>query len=205
LREASRAQAKVLLVGAAEHLHAGAADGAFRALAVRHGVFPGSEILQTTEWQQRATQDLAQGRTAAALVAYRAHGQLITARSRTEARSALIVRWAHHQRQNPTRSQLVFTANRVEAEDLNETLRTLQEQRGQLGAAEELVTERGRKVFAVNDRMRCLRPAPDLGLKNGSWGTVQAPDAGVLQLRLDAAPAAPILLDTRVYRYFDYG
>jgi len=70
-------------------------------------------------------------------------------------------------------------------------------------------TERGKKPFAVNDRIRFLRNERDLGVKNGSLGTVMGIESGVITVKLDGAAGTPtnrqISIDTKFYQHLDYG
>ncbi|HWS62521.1 MAG TPA: AAA family ATPase, partial [Steroidobacteraceae bacterium] len=170
---ASKAHAKVVLVGDAEQLQAIEAGAAFRGLAATHGVSNLTEVRrQRIDWQRTATQDLSTGNTSAALNAYTQHGNIVAVEKREDARNALIARWAHDQRQNPEVSQLVLAYTRDDVNQLNTSIRTLRHQAGQLGEVELIPTERGKKPFAVNDRIRFLRNERDLGVKNGSLGTI---------------------------------
>jgi Ti-type conjugative transfer relaxase TraA len=206
LRTAEKAHAKVVLVGDAEQLQAIEAGAAFRGIASTHGVSHLTEVRrQKTDWQRTATQDLAQAKTSAALEAYRQHGSIVAVEQRQDARNALIARWAHDAKQEPQASQLVVAYTRDDVSQLNTTIRTLRRQTGQLGRGEEVPTDRGKKHFAVNDRIRFLRNERDLGIKNGSLGIVEGIESGVLTVKLDGAAGTRVHLDTKFYRHLDYG
>ena len=148
-------------------------------------------------------QDLAQGKTTDALNAYIDHGFIIDVEKREDARKALIARWAHDHRQDPTASQLVLAYTRDDVKALNEDIRTLRQQTSQLGQGEEVPTERGAKAFAVNDRIRFLRNERDLGVKNGSLGTVEGLESGVLTVKLDGEAGTRVTVDTKSTTYVD--
>ena len=206
LRMAENAHAKVVLVGDAEQLQAIEAGAAFRGLASTHGVSHLTEVRrQKADWQRSATQDLAAGKTADALRAYDEHHGIVAVERREDARTALIARWAHDAKQEPHHSQLVLAYTRDDVNALNTEIRTLRQQTGQLGKAEEVSTELGKKSFAVNDRIRFLRNERDLGVKNGSLGTIEGIESGVLTVKLDGAAAARVTVDTKFYRHLDYG
>jgi Ti-type conjugative transfer relaxase TraA len=202
---ANKAHAKVVLVGDAEQLQAIEAGAAFRGLATTHGVSNLTEVRrQRSDWQRTATQNLSTGNTTVALNAYTQHGHIVAVEKREDARNALIARWAHDHKQNPQVSQLVLAYTRDDVNQLNTSIRTLRHQTGQLGEGEVISTERGKKPFAVNDRIRFLRNERDLGVKNGSLGTVEGIESGVLTIKLDGA-AGTRVIDTKFYQHLDYG
>jgi hypothetical protein len=65
-------------------------------------------------------------------------------------------------------------------------------------------TERGKREFAVRDRIYFLRGERSLGVKNGTLGTVESIDNGVFQVRVDGRKEK-IQVDTRFYRDLDHG
>jgi len=206
LRMAEKAHAKVVLVGDAEQLQAIEAGAAFRGIASTHGVSNLTEVRrQTTDWQRTATEDFSQAKTTNALNAYAQHGSIVAVEQRQDARNALIARWAHDHRQEPSASQLVLAYTRDDANQLNTSIRTLRQQTGQLGKGEIVRTERGKKHFAVNDRIRFLRNEKDLGVKKGSLGLVEGIESGVLRIKLDGAAGTRVSVDTKFYQHLDYG
>jgi hypothetical protein len=71
--------------------------------------------------------------------------------------------------------------------------------------AEPVSTATGKKPFAVNDRIRFGRNERDLGVKNGSLGTVERIEQGVLQIKLDGPAGTRVAVDTKFYKHLDYG
>jgi ATP-dependent exoDNAse (exonuclease V) alpha subunit len=57
---------------------------------------------------------------------------------------------------------------------LNNDIRTLRDQTGQLGKSHTVATETGKKSFTINDRIRFQLNERDLGVKNGSLGIIEA-------------------------------
>src|SRR5882672_151025 len=117
--------------------------------------------------------------------------------------------WAHDHRQDPSVSQLVLAYTRDDVNQLNTSIRTLRQQTGQREEGEVIPTERGKRPFAVNDRIRFLHNERDLGVKNGSLGTVMSIGSGVLTVKLDRVAGTPnrqnIVVDTKFYQHLDYG
>ena len=205
LREAEKAHAKVLLVGDAEQLQAIEAGAAFRGITSTHGVSNLTEVRrQKLDWQRTATQNLGAGKTTDALNAYQKHDNIIAVETRDDARNALIARWAHDARQEPNASQLVMAFTRDDVKALNRDIRTLREQTGQLGKSQKIITETGKKPFAVNDRIRFLRNERDLGVKNGTLGIVEGIESGVLSVKLEGSTTR-VQVDTKFYKHLDYG
>jgi Ti-type conjugative transfer relaxase TraA len=204
LRVAEKAHAKVLLVGDAEQLQAIEAGAAFRGITSTHGVSNLTEVRrQKLDWQRTATQHLSAGKTTEALNAYHQHHNIIAVETRDDARKALIARWAHDHKQNPNTSQLVMAFTRDDVKALNHDIRALREQTGELGKSHSITTETGKKVFAVNDRIRFLRNERDLGVKNGSLGIIEGIEHGVLSVKLDGNTRVHV--DTKFYKHLDYG
>ncbi|MGB6449728.1 MAG: hypothetical protein WBE92_03150, partial [Steroidobacteraceae bacterium] len=87
---------------------------------------------------------------------------------------------------------------------LNELARALRRERGELGHEETLDTERGPRTFAVNDRLYFLRNERSLGVKNGTLGTIEAVEEGILQVRLDGT-GDRVVVDTHFYGDLDHG
>ncbi len=94
----------MVLVGDPEQLQAIEAGAAFRSLSERHGGVEIREIRrQREDWQRDATRQLATGRTAEALQAYREHGAVHAAETREQARQALVDGWDRERLASPAR------------------------------------------------------------------------------------------------------
>jgi Ti-type conjugative transfer relaxase TraA len=206
LEAAQKAHAKVVLVGDPEQLQAIEAGAAFRGITAAHGVSHLTEVRrQKAEWQRTATSNLATGKTADALNAYDREGGIVPVERREDARTALLARWAHDAKREPHQSQLVLSYTRDEVSTLNTAIRELRHQSGELGRSEQVSTATGKKPFTVHDRIRFGRNERDLGVKNGSLGTVERIERGVLQIKLDGPAATRVAVDTKFYKHLDYG
>jgi Ti-type conjugative transfer relaxase TraA len=206
LEVAEKAHAKVVLVGDPEQLQAIEAGAPFRGITANHGMSSLTEVRrQKTQWQRAATQSLSTSKTADALDAYDKHGGIIAVEQRSDARKALIARWAHDAKHEPKSSQLVLAYTREDVKALNSSIRTLREQSGQLGKAHVISTEQGKREFAIHDRIRFGRNEKTLGVKNGSLGTIERIEHGVLQIKLDGTANTRVAVDTKFYKHLDYG
>ena len=204
LTEAAGAGAKVVMVGDAQQLQAIEAGAAFRLLAERHGAAEIGEVRrQTAEWMRDATRAFATGRVGEALAAYAQAGMVHAADTRDAARSALIDRWDVERRQAPAASRIILTHTNQEVQMLNRAARDRLNAQGELGANVAVQTERGSREFGENDRILFLKNERDLGVKNGTLGTVEkvAPDR--LAVRLDGGPRVDV--DLKRYAHIDHG
>ena len=206
LAVAEKARAKVVLVGDPAQLQAIEAGAPFRTLSAEHGISSLTEVhRQSAAWQRVATGQLAGGQTGAALNAYKSRGGVIPAQRREDARNALLARWAHDARREPEASRMVLAYTRDEVRALNFAVRALRQQAGQLGHSHDIATAQGKRPFAVHDRIRFMRNEKTLGVKNGSLGTIERIEFGVLQIKLDGTNAVRLAVDTKYYKHLDHG
>ena len=206
LEVAQKAHAKVILVGDPEQLQAIEAGAPFRGLAATHGMTELTQVRrQRQAWQRTATANLSAGKTADALIAYEKNGGIVAVEKREDSRSALLARWAKDAKLEPKNSQLILAYTRDEVHELNSQVRALRQQTHQLGKSETISTERGKREFSVNDRIRFGRNERDLGVKNGSLGTVERIERGVLQIKLDGEAGTRVAVDSKFYKHLDYG
>jgi Ti-type conjugative transfer relaxase TraA len=186
IAEAEKRGAKLVLVGDPEQLQAIEAGAAFRSIAERHGSVEITDIRrQREDWQRDATRHLATGRTAEALDVYRGAGMVVESDTRGAAREALIDRWDSDRTSNPARSSIILTHTREECDELNGLARDRMKRNGTLVADIAVKTARGERLFAADDRIMFLRNERELGVKNGSLGTVEQVDRSRMAVRLD--------------------
>jgi ATP-dependent exoDNAse (exonuclease V) alpha subunit len=206
LSVADKARAKVVLVGVPEQLQAIEAGAPFRGIAAKHGMSSLTKVhRQKNPWQRQATQALSVGETAGALAAYDCRGGIVPVETREEARSALLARWAYDAKRDPKASQLVLAYTRADIRALNESIRALRQQNHQLGKSRNITIDQCRREFAAHDRIRFGRNEKALGVKNGSLGTVEKIEHGVLQIKLDGPSESRVAVDTKFYKYLDHG
>jgi Ti-type conjugative transfer relaxase TraA len=206
LAAADKARAKVVLVGDPEQLQAIEAGAAFRGVIGEIGMSELTQVRRQRQgWAREATQALAAGRTGEALAAYEQAGAIVAADTRAQARAQLLEAWAKDARTAPAESRLILAYTREDVRELNSAAREIRKSRHELGRAESVTTTRGERELAANDRILFLRNEKSLGVKNGSLGTVEAIDHGVLQVRLDGKDQARLIVDTRDYQDLDHG
>jgi hypothetical protein len=86
---------------------------------------------------------------------------------------------------------------------LNRAARDRLHAQGELGSDLAIRTERGVREFADNDRILFLKNERDLGVKNGSLGSVEKAGADRLAVRLD--DGRRIDVDLKSYPHVDHG
>ncbi len=204
LAEASSAGAKVVMVGDVQQLQAIEAGAAFRLLTERHGAAEISEVRrQEVAWMRETTRDFANGRTAEAVAAYSSAGMVHAADSRDDARTALIDRWDAERRAEPGASRIILTHMNKEVAMLNDAARARLAEQGALGESVAVRTERGVREFADQDRILFLKNERDLGVKNGTLGTVEKAAPDRIAVRLD--DGRQITVDLKSYAHVDHG
>ena len=204
LSAAESAGAKVVLVGDPQQLQAIEAGAAFRSIAERHSGVEITEIRrQQVDWQRDATRQLATGRTDEALAAYADHGMVRAANTREAARGELIDNWDRERIAHPNESRIILTHTNDEVRALNRAVRERLRASGALGEDIAMQVERGERSFAEGDRVMFLRNDRDLGVKNGSLGTLQSVSAQRMAVLLDDGRS--IAFDTKNYAHIDHG
>ena len=208
--EARRSGAKVVLVGDPEQLQAIEAGAAFRAISQETGFAELSEIRRQQEpWQQQATRDLATQKTTEALSAYDQHDNVHLFDTKAVAMKQMLEQWDEVRSQSPDKSQIILTYTRDDVRSLNEQARALRQAQGELGQDCVLETSKGERTFAEQDRIYFLRNENrELGVKNGSLGTIEKINGETLTVRLDAKDqkeARSVTFNVNQYNDIDHG
>lgn len=188
LEQADRAGAKVVLVGDPEQLQPIGPGAAFRAVAERVGFVELGEIRRQREgWQREASVDFARHRTAEGLAAYAERGAVRFADDIGAARSAIVGEVIADMDARPDGSRLVLAHRRVDVAELNDAIRAVRQDRGELRGEQLYQTTEGERAFAAGDRILFRENSRDLGVKNGMLGTVERAEPGRLEVKLDTA------------------
>lgn len=204
LLEATRAGAKVVLVGDPQQLQAIEAGAAFRALAERHGAHEITQVRrQQEDWQRQATRELATGRTGLALARYEAAGMVQGHDRHSQATEAVVEGWLRARRETPGVSQMILAYTRDDVAALNQLARARLRAAGELGPDVAVETERGTRHLAQGDRVMFLRNERSLGVKNGTLGEVRAVSSGALTVQLDDGRSVGV--DLKNYAHLDHG
>ena len=219
IEEVDKRGAKLVLVGDPEQLQPIGAGAAFRAITEITGHAELSDIRrQRVDWQREASAALATRRTKEALAAYREHGAIDISADGEIARYKLVRDWlADRDGRGSGGSRIAMAHRREDVRGLNEAIRSALKERGELGSAVtddgsgdrdagEIVyrTRGGARAFAEGDRLLFLENNRDLGVKNGTLGTVQAVEEDRLTVMPDAGSGS-IEVSLEEYQAFDHG
>lgn len=210
LEIAEQSQAKVVLVGDPYQLQAIEAGAAFRAISEQTPTLSITEIRrQTVAWQKEATMDLATGQTEAALHRYQQHDHLHAFGTQVEAKQSLVQLWNDVRVNHPEHSQIMLSYTRSDVRELNDLSRALRHAQGELGTDHQLTTARGDRAFAEQDRIYFLQNDRELGVKNGTLGTIQSIRDNMLTVQLDKSDeqhtARTLTFSTDRYNQIDHG
>jgi Ti-type conjugative transfer relaxase TraA len=218
--EASERGAKVVLVGDAEQLQPIEAGAAFRAIAERVGYEELSGVRRQWEfWQPEASSDFARGEPGRAFDRYEKHRAIHFAESRSKAKEDLIREWSDYRAaQRAEKTSLILAHTRADVRELNLSARAILRERGELGrevkveVARELLApdgsisiERGERYFAPGERVMFLKNDRELGVKNGSLGTVAEVNKDSMRVVLDGAAPREVSFALKDYEALDYG
>jgi conjugative relaxase-like TrwC/TraI family protein len=184
LSHASRAGARVVMVGDSRQLQPIDAGGPFKSLVDRHGATQLTQIVrQEAEWMRTAVREFAEGDSRAALTRYAEHGRFALAETRDDAMRLLVARWAK-ERPVDLADSLFLTSTRHDAGRLNALAQAHRLELGELTPGSDVA--RGEKRFFPGDRVLLTRNDARLGVFNGDFGRViTASRDGTLGIELD--------------------
>lgn len=215
--EASKVDAKVVLVGDPEQLQAIGAGAAYRAIAERTGFVELSEVRrQHHAWQRQATQDFAKAGTEQGLATYEKQGCVHDFDTKDDAKAAMVDRWQEARSAEPDKTQLMLAYTREDVKDLNARAREIREGNGELGKRatfevhhfteknDQVVVEKSQREFAVNDKLYFLKNDREMGIKNGTLGTVTGIDQDKLSVSIDR-DGRQVEVNTQFYKHLDHG
>ena len=187
IQEVARAGAKIVLVGDPEQLQPIGPGAAFRAVAERVGFVELEEVRRQREgWQREASVDFGRHRTAEGLAAYAERGAIRLEETAEHAREAIVRDVAADMEARPDGSRLVLAHRRVDVQDLNDAIRAVRRERGELDSERVYRTTEGERAFAPGDRLLFRENNRELGVKNGMLATVERAEDGRLGVRLDS-------------------
>ncbi len=209
LKYVQEAGAKAVLVGDPQQLQAIEAGAAFRAIIERSGYVELTEIRrQEFEWQRNATKEFARGNIEEGLIKYKAHDNIHEFETSAVAKKAMVELWNDARISERQETQIMLSYTRKDAAELNAMARSERQKLGELGESHILQTSKGYKDFAQNDRIYFLKNNRDLGVKNGSLGTIEKIENNQLTVRLDkdnSEKLKQIMVDLGKYNHIDHG
>lgn len=187
VRETRLRGAKLVLVGDPEQLQPINAGTPFRDVIAQIRIAELTETRrQKEEWQCQATRDFAQNRTDAALKAYADRGAVEQHGTKSDAITALMQDYmVDFELQGASASRIALAYRRKDVHALNQAVRKARQSGGDLEDEKLFKTKYGPRAFAVGDRIIFTKNNTDLGVKNGTLGTVEAFDENSLTVCID--------------------
>ena len=209
IKEVEKSGAKVVCIGDIEQLQAIDAGAAFRAIANHCHYVQLTEIRrQELPWQKEATKELALGKTAQALDRFDEHNHLHCFATQQDAREKMIEMWNDVRISQPQNTQIMLAYTNKDVQLLNECARNERKALGELGDDRILNTTKGQKAFAVEDRIYFLKNDKDLGVKNGTLGTIKEIADSTLSIKIDPKnvdDSKLIKIDLNEYNHITHG
>ena len=203
---AAEAVAKLILIGDDRQLSSIDRGGMFAVLKRDHGAAVLSEVKRQYKIdERRASEMMAEGNYHHALGIYDQKGAICWTRTEREARAALIRQWAEDTARDPGQSRFVFAYTNDAVDELNTALRSVRQERGELGPDHEFATAYGRRRFALGDRIQFTTNDSRQGIVNGRGGTIAAIDDRRIAVSLDTPEPTTITFDAEKFKDFRHG
>ncbi len=187
--------AKLVLVGDPEQLQSIEAGAAFRTILERNNSATITEVRrQKTHWQREATMQLSQGKTADAIHAYDKQGCITRTKSRSAAQAQLVKDMIKSYCADPDKSRLVLAYTKADVAELNDLIKAEMVKLGKVSCNSIKTTitindgdieYQDKAHFAVGDRIMFRKNDKQLGVMNGTFGTLRQADDGVFHIELD--------------------
>src|SRR3954452_15014826 len=197
--------AKLVLVGDPEQLQPIQAGAAFRAIAERTGSVELEGIRRQRErWQREASLALGRQDTARGLAAYEQRGAIQFEATQADARAAAAADYLRDRAARSEGSRIALAHTRADVQALNAGIRAGLKERGELRDEAPFEARVGARTFAAGDRVVFLENSRELGVKNGTLGTVLEARDGRLTARLDEGGRAVTIAATG-YDAVDHG
>ncbi|MEO1324730.1 MAG: AAA family ATPase [Pseudomonadota bacterium] len=205
LTEATRARARLILVGDTRQLLAVGRQGLFGAISKVLGT---AELTtnrrQRDRWQQQVAVDLSNGAMCQAVDKLEQHGAIHFSRDKQHACKTLVAHFEQATRERPSRSRFVFAYTNKDVSMLNEMLReALRRSGGLRGPDVMLRSANGDLAVALGDALILTSNDRALGLFNGMAGQLQAVTKRSVTIKLTTGDT--ITFDPRRYTDFTYG
>jgi len=201
INEAREKGAKLCLIGDPQQLQPINAGAPFRNISEKIGYATLQNVhRQKTDWQREASIAFSRGDIATALEAYQDHDAI----ELYESHDMAVLNLAHDYMvdvlSNPKETtRLALAHRRADVKTLNETIREMRKNIGELKGEHIYKTEHGKKSFAAGDRLLFTKNDNELGVKNGTLGRVIEAKNNVLSIALDSEKKAEQPVKVRIH------
>jgi Ti-type conjugative transfer relaxase TraA len=211
-REARLAGAKIVVIGDEQQAQAIEAGAPFRTLTERLDTAELTEVRrQNEDWQKEATKAFSENETADALKAYDARGHVHFVESHGASKEVsvdltkkrMVDDYMKDIEARPEKTRILMAHRNVDVEDLNKQVRDRMKERGQLKDGENIKTEYGTHDFAKGDRILFRENNRDLGVNNGTTGTIEKVKDGQISVKTDKGKS--VQFDSAEYSKFQHG
>ncbi len=204
LDEVEKTGAKLVLAGDSEQLQPIQAGNPFRDMSEINGFTEISTIRrQQEEWQREATYNLSQGRSASAIKAYADNGDIKLTETHQEAINGIV---SDYLQKTYTRQNMAVLAHkRIDVGVLNQNIREILLIRGEVHSEISVKTSEGKKQFGSGGRILFLKNDKELGVTNGSLGTIEETNEHNAKLVVKLDNGKRIEVDTKKYPNITHG
>ncbi len=205
LEAAVRAGAKLVLIGDPDQLQPIEAGASFRAIVNRIGYAELETVYrQREDWMRAASLDLARGRVAEAIDAYKTKGRLIDQKTKAMAIRTLVADW--DKEYDPKKTTLILAHLRRDVRQLNELARSTLVSRGLVGDGHAFQTEDGERKFDAGDQVVFLKNDSFLGVKNGMIArVVEAASERIVAEFGERDQRRRVVVEQKLYNNIDHG
>ena len=201
------AGAKLILVGDTKQTQAVEAGGAFRLMIERAFVSRLKYVWrQKEDWQKEATKLFAGDSfdIGKAMDMYRERGCVVGFKTNDDAVMVMVQNYIAHY--DPDKTSIMTTHLNDDVDRLNRLCRQQMKTETRFLNSEDvsIVTSRGKKNFCTGDRILFLKNEKSIGVKNGTFGTVQqVSKSGILSVLTDNGKS--VRVDSHFYNAFTHG
>ncbi|KTC98701.1 Ti-type conjugative transfer relaxase TraA [Legionella erythra] len=207
IEAASKAKAKVILVGDPDQLKPINKGEIFRGIAAYTGYIELDQIRrQRDEGDRMASMNLAKGEVNNAIEYYANKGAIHFAEVVSESQEAMVHSWVSGIHQlSDCQNNMMLAFSRAAVYSLNEQARERLRNKGMIGHEDfAYLSEGGEKTIALTQGERILLRQNDkaIGIRNGDLATILAVDKDSLTAQLDSGEQVII---PKTYRYIEYG
>lgn len=202
---AKQAKCKMILVGDEKQLPSIQRGGMFQVLSDQYGA-PTLEIVrrQQKDWQKQVSEDLSNHRVRSAVNALAEYNKLNWNEDKETALTNLVNCWAKDSLGHRERWTFALAQRNVDVDALNQAMRDLRKQRGEIGAIDiEIMTTRGPTAFANGDRVQFTTTDKFQGISNGQFGVLGACSPDQFTVWCDNGQS--ISFDPRTYQGLRHG
>lgn len=203
--QVDQAGAKLVLVGDTKQLQPVDAGGAMRAQRDAAGNFAEmNEIRRQHDDAEKAmVHDAKAGHSEKVIDYLEQRGRLHQHETRADVVKAMAAATIDDRKNGKT--SLAMAESRAEVRQINEQAREMAKEAGLVtGEDHKFAAERGEREFATGDRVIFLKNDKDLGVKNGSTGTVEKAADGQLTVKIDGSERSVDVQQDK-YAHIDHG